>query len=394
MTSSKFLRADTLPSSFSFSPAKEQQQLPPSPTESESPTKSPRRRRPSYDFFPKGNNGSPRRMSHAVKPGYQYDIPKGPLPPSPPRHMTNYKSRKWGERISSMLPMLTSSSSATDLSSASIRRKPVGLSEHGKVSPTQTPPPPPYKEYDSSHSPPIDPLDTFVTADIERGLPPLSLSGGEFLFDDGDMVPSQAVLPQSATMPILRNEIPHSTWGVDERPQTASAAGPIVQSNSEAQLSPLQEPASRDGSPDGGIGDLGGPRKLRKNSASPKRPRANSYQPGPSIPVPGIRSSSTMPLSDLRGRSVSSHPTLSVTEISAPPSLPPPPVPRPSSRGPSPKNQSPNRGRLRKSWMPGGRSRSNSFEVSSPNAQMQAWIMTEEINSEYNPSFLKNAEKV
>lgn len=44
--------------------------------------------------------------------------------------------------------------------------------------------------------------------------------------------------------------------------------------------------------------------------------------------------------------------------------------------------------------MPGGRSRSNSIEVSSPNAKMQAWIMTDENTSEYNPTFLKNAEKV
>lgn len=44
--------------------------------------------------------------------------------------------------------------------------------------------------------------------------------------------------------------------------------------------------------------------------------------------------------------------------------------------------------------MPGGRSRSNSVEVSSPNAKMQAWIMTEESTSEYNSSFLRNAEKV
>ncbi|KAJ4164251.1 hypothetical protein LMH87_005932 [Akanthomyces muscarius] len=285
--------------------------------------------------------------------------------------------------------------STTDLSSASIRRKPVGLPEPGKLSPTETPPPPPYKEYDSKHSPPIDPLDTTANTGSERSTSPPPLSVDAFLFSNNNM------LPQSATMPILRTEIPHSALGIDEQPQIASATSSIAQSSYEAQLPPLQEiapqkPASRDGSPDEGAGDLRGPRKLRKNSGSPKRPRANSYQAGPSIAVPGLRSSSTMPLSDLRGRSVSSHPTLSVTEIGAPPSMPPPPIPRPSSRGPSPKrtNQSPNRGRLRKSWMPGGRSRSNSIEVSSPNAKMQAWIMTDENTSEYNPTFLKNAEKV
>ncbi|OAQ96475.1 hypothetical protein LLEC1_07926 [Akanthomyces lecanii] len=394
MTSSKSLRADMLPSSISLSlsPAK-QQQLPPSPPESESPTRSPRRRRPSYDFFPAHNGGSPRRTSHAVKP-IKYDLPKAPPPPSPPRHIAKNISRKWGERLSSLLPMLTSSSSATDLSSASIRRKPVGLPEPGKVSPTQTPPPPPYKEYDSKHSPPIDPLDITANTGSERGPSPPPLAGDATLFKNNNM------LPQSATMPILQTEIPHSALGIDEQPQIASATSPIAQPSYGAQLSPLPEttppkPAPRDGSPEG-AGELRGPRKLRKNSDTPKRPRANSYQAGPSIAVPGVRSSSTMPLYYLRGRSVSSHPTLSVTEIGAPPSMPPPPVPRPSSQGPSPKgtNQSPNRGRLRKSWMPGGRSRSNSIEVSSPSAKMQAWIMTDENTSEYDPTFLKNAEKV
>lgn len=395
MTSSKSLRADTLPSSISLSlsPAK-QQQLPPSSTESEGPTRSPRRRRPSYDFFPAQNDISPRRTSHAVKP-IKYDFPKAPLPPSPPKHTAKNKSRKWGERLSSLLPMLTSSSSATDLSSASIRRKPVGLPEPGKVSPTETPPPPPYKEYDLKHSPPIDPLETTVNTGPKRKPSPPLLPGDAILSSNNNM------LPQSATMPILRTEISPSALDIDEQPQIASATSPVGQSSYEAQLAPLQEitpqkPTSRNGSPEEGAGDLRGPRKLRKNSGSPKRPRANSYQAGPSIAVPGLRSSSTMPLSDLRGRSVSSHPTLSVTEIGAPPSMPPPPIPRPSSRGPSPKrtNQSPNRGRLRKSWMPGGRSRSNSMEVSSPNAKMQAWIMTDENTSEYNPALLKNAEKV
>ncbi|KAJ2967420.1 hypothetical protein NQ176_g9669 [Zarea fungicola] len=181
----------------------------------------------------------------------------------------------------------------------------------------------------------------------------------------------------------------------------ASIEGPLTASSSEGHLSPLQEPApeihpDRHGSVDEGTDELRGPRKLRKNSHSTARPRANSYQAGPSIPVPGIRPSITMPVAEARGRSVSSQPTLSVTEISAPPSMPPPPIPRPNSRVSSPKSatQSPSRGRIRKSWMPGGRSRSNSVEVSSPAMKMQAWIMTEESTSEYNPSFLTNADKV
>ncbi|XWW99785.1 hypothetical protein V2A60_007797 [Cordyceps javanica] len=296
--------------------------------------------------------------------------------------------------------MLTPSS-ATDLASASIRRKPVALSEPAKDSPTNTPPPP-YKEYESKISPPAAPTDITVSDDSERRLSSTpSLHGGEFLLTNSSMPPSQGWLAQSATMPILQTDIPHSALGIGEQPQLGNATGFIAQSSSEPQLSSLEEalpesPPSQDGSTDHSPRDLTGPRKLRKNSDTPSRPRANSHQPGPSIPLPGVRSSSTMPLPESRGRSVSSHPTLSVTDIGAPPSMPPPPVPRPPSRGVSPMgaNQSPNRGRLRKSWMPGGRSRSNSVEVSSSNAKMQAWIMTEENISEYNPSFLRNGEKV
>lgn len=414
MTSSKSFRASLLPSSISLSPAPKEPSPHPSPTKSDSPTRTTPRRKPSYDFFPNRSHASPRKTSNAVKQGLEYDTPKAPLPPSPPSNIANNKPRKWGERLSSLFPVLTTS--ATDpATSSSFRRKPVGIATTtDKVSPTETPPPPPYKEYDSKHSPPIDPLDTPATTDSDRGPSPPPISGSEFLLSNSTTLPSlnavpEAELPQSATMPILRTEIPHSALGIDERPEIASATAPLPGSASEAQLSSsFQETAppasvSRHGSTDEGTGELRGPRKLRKNSVSPRknsvspiRPRASSYQPAATIPVAGIRPSSTMPLGDLRGRSVSSHPTLSVTEIGAPPSMPPPPVPHPSSRGPSPKNRSrsPNRGRIRKSWMPGGRSRSNSIEVTSPHAKMQAWIMTEENTSEYNPAFLRNAEKV
>ncbi|KAM3562370.1 hypothetical protein MY1884_001869 [Beauveria asiatica] len=374
------------------------QQLPPSPAESESPTKSPVRRRPSHDLFPGRNLGSPTRTSQVVTPTDRHDLPRAPPSPSPPRNLTKTKARKWGQRLSTFLPLLTSS--APDLSSISIRRKPVSFSEHGKISPTETPPPP-YKEYDSNHSPPTDPLDTSFTADSGQGLASPPLSGGDFLLDNTHAFPAQADLPQSGIRPVVQTGIPHSELGMDEQPQIASATGPIVQPSSTAQALPHEETAAqeqpaRSSSPDEATGDLRGPRKLRKISDSAKRPRANSYQAGPSVPVPSIRPSSTMPIPELRGRSVSSQPTLSVTEIGATSSMPPPPVPRPSSRIASPKNvnQSPSRGRLRKSWMPGGRSRSNSVDVSSPSAKMQAWIMTDENNSEYNPSFLKKGEKV
>lgn len=419
MTSSKSLRASLLPSSISPSSVQRQHSPPPSPasTETDTPKRWTPPRKASYDFFPNRNRVSPRRACHAhahspVKPGIEYDLPKD-VPPSPPRDMTNNtttttKSRKWGERLSSLLPMLTSSPTGHSVSS-SIRRKPVALTTPDKVSPTETAtPPPPYDEHDLKPSPTLDPLDTPVTTDSERGPTPPSVSvsesnsGNDFRLSNGFALPPLSVdVLQSATMPILRTEMAHSALGIEEHPQIASATSSSPNADFESQVPVLQELApqgstSRNGSTDESSGELRGPRKLRKNSGSPKRPRANSYQPGPSVPLPGIRASSAMPPADMRGRSVSSHPNLSVTEVGAPPPMPPPPVPRPTSRGPSPKNgsQSPSRGRIRKSWMPGGRSRSNSVDVMSPAAKMQAWIMTEENTSEYNPSLLKNAEKV
>ena len=58
-------------------------------------------------------------------------------------------------------------------------------------------------------------------------------------------------------------------------------------------------------------------------------------------------------------------------------------------------SQSPSRGRRRRSWLPGGRSRSNSVEVTGKGQNTSyAWVMSDDTQAEYNPSFLKNGEKV
>lgn len=62
-----------------------------------------------------------------------------------------------------------------------------------------------------------------------------------------------------------------------------------------------------------------------------------------------------------------------------------------SSKGDA--SQSPTRGRLRRSWLPGGRSRSNSMDVSNTNTST-AWVLSDDTQAEYNASFLKNGEKV
>ncbi|KAH7493438.1 hypothetical protein FOMA001_g985 [Fusarium oxysporum f. sp. matthiolae] len=62
-----------------------------------------------------------------------------------------------------------------------------------------------------------------------------------------------------------------------------------------------------------------------------------------------------------------------------------------SSKGDA--SQSPTRGRLRRSWLPGGRSRSNSMDVSNTSTST-AWVLSDDTQAEYNASFLKNGEKV
>ncbi|TQS32856.1 hypothetical protein Golomagni_06817, partial [Golovinomyces magnicellulatus] len=94
----------------------------------------------------------------------------------------------------------------------------------------------------------------------------------------------------------------------------------------------------------------------------------------------------------LRGRTVSSHPTVAITDTNGD-QEPIPSLPSPHKASPQSASQSPSRGRIR-SWMPGGgRSRSNSIDVSQT-SNMQAWIMSEDQPTEYNTSFLNNGEKV
>lgn len=294
-------------------------------------------------------------------------------------------SKYWNDRVSSLLPTLITSSTDPYL----IQRKPLAIE---KSPPVNTPPPPPYNEHESKPS-----FDTMV--EEPESCSPLTDS----------TAPSEN--SPSLGVPLLQTKIPVANFWDDDTTSPTShrlpslpvelpAAVPVempVNFDREETPKTIQLDGSRNGSTDSGSDtSFTGRRKLRKDSPASRR-GSNSYQSS-KIPPPqlGIKARAIGPNSKPRGRSVSSHPTVAVTDMS-PVSIPVPPIPAPRASSAQPSNQSPSRGRVRRSWMPGSRSRSTSMEVSQALGSMpssQAWVMGEENRSDYNTSFLKNAEKV
>ncbi|KAL6873121.1 hypothetical protein J3F83DRAFT_602051 [Trichoderma novae-zelandiae] len=115
------------------------------------------------------------------------------------------------------------------------------------------------------------------------------------------------------------------------------------------------------------------------------RPRSISFsQRQDSLPpIQVLKTRQTAPLPEPRGRSVSARVNSTIMEgsrLSTAANL------RPVSGI----SQSPTRRKLRRSWMP-GRSRSNSMDASH---KLAAWVISEDNQTEYNTTFLKNGEKV
>jgi hypothetical protein len=395
MASSKSFRASIFPSSFSLSALRTSTHADDATADdshSYSPSRSKPRRKQSFDLIrPHRQHPSSRRPStsavqlqrlhHASQ--YEsdpYSYPGSETVASCPSCPISLKSRTWGDRTSSLPPSLTTSQTDVNL----IQRKPVGAVK-GSPTDTTTPPPPPphYREHDPKALPTL-PYEVYDAPPPERR--PSTPSTNNY-----------SNFHLSSSVPILQTEVPPSALGIDQNPRTSSLIKSPFESTHHQTMKSEQESDAAGGRQRRDSVDTSTlPKKLRKSSAESKRPRSNSYQVSPAgTPQLGVRSSQTMTLSERKGRSVSSHPLLSVTDPAGTPSLPPP---QPASRGSSPRSnasnsQSPTRGRVRRSWMPGGRSRSNSGEVGQKHA-MQAWVMTEESTSEYNTTFLKNGEKV
>lgn len=212
------------------------------------------------------------------------------------------------------------------------------------------------------------------------------------------------VSPAESLSSSSRNS-PKSAPGLDgplgSRPKTASAwivaPTPTPWDKKRAVLAkqqPLPQLAPPKATPNDAADGPAEPRstaKLRKGSAQPKD-RRNSLQVLQSGPPTGPQARQRSPNPDPRGRSVSAQPSPEKRRPAGVKGVSPvPPKPRPASSGGS---QSPTRGRLRRSWLPGPRSRSSSRDGRSAKAGAGAWILTEENQAEYWPGFLKNGEKV
>ncbi|KAI3337864.1 hypothetical protein F4824DRAFT_461999 [Ustulina deusta] len=134
--------------------------------------------------------------------------------------------------------------------------------------------------------------------------------------------------------------------------------------------------------------------KQRKHRSSSVHASPQSHARSPS----GLMPQQSPPPSDDRVRSSSAHPTTARSLAEHENRVVPPPVaatavarPGSSNGSQSPTRDSERRGRPRKSWLPGGRSRSQSTDTRRQDVAA-AWILGQ--NSDYNTAFLANSEKV
>ncbi|KAK6841920.1 hypothetical protein PG987_002780 [Apiospora arundinis] len=136
------------------------------------------------------------------------------------------------------------------------------------------------------------------------------------------------------------------------------------------------------------------PAKLTKRNTSAQRSRRNSMQDGAHqrtcqspasrpVPCPGRSGKECLGPASPERRSTLGVSATTPTLTSRPGS---------SNGSQSPPRDADKRGRLRKSWLPGGRSRSNSVDVKNSKGA-SAWILGQ-TNTDYNTSILTNGEKV
>lgn len=227
-----------------------------------------------------------------------------------------------------------------------IHRKPVGPQP-----PAGAPPPPPYR----IHNPP-------TSSDIPAGIRHAPTAPNLSSIDSTPAEPKRTTLTKQA--PPLK---PSSR-----------------RSSVNAEASYLADA--------GYLSDNGSPRTRRESNDAGRR-RSGSYQsPRPAkggYPEPLTKASQTMPTDDARGRSVSAQVPGTTRRTSSSANR--------VTSSPAHPGQSPSRGRLRRSWLPGGRSRSNSIDPlrgQGPSEKSFAWVMSDGSNAEYNHSFLASGDKV
>ncbi|KAJ4130989.1 hypothetical protein NW768_006528 [Fusarium equiseti] len=369
---------------------------------------------PSEPEEPVPQNDRPRSAEQKTLRKRTDSAPKVSLPKShsttnlAPSKSTNRMSRFWGNRLSSFLPSLVVPSESEE--SPTPKAVPIPPAPAAPSAPAATAADSPVPTKSSS------PTDTSTTTNT-AGTPPTTVDDSasstthsiieptiRMQNEYHDAVPYQhhgQRQPGQAGSPPSPDSIP--TRGSDSlddqlspNPQIMAPIPPspevhrATMSPQEPNMPPPPIPTSASDNLHNGGG------KLRKENPA-ARTRSGSLNHAPSNSFGGgeiqaLKTRTTSPAPD-RGRRASSvqspnnrNSNTKSRIVSTPLAIRPG-----SSKGEA--SQSPTRGRLRRSWLPGGRSRSNSIDVSNANTST-AWVLSDDTQAEYNASFLKNGEKV
>ncbi|KHN99923.1 uncharacterized protein MAM_01847 [Metarhizium album ARSEF 1941] len=313
--------------------------------------------------------------------------PPAASPTQPPPNTRLRKSRSWGHRISSFVPLLTPDTADTHLG----YRKSVALSN--MMSPQTPPPPPPYVASE---------VEDEASSSRKKSKPIRSLgaSGNDVAALHLQESPRAQTRPKARPVPPIPESEPPKipefaiSLSDDQTPEilVPTPPSPDLQYVALTKQEPAAQPGAwtdSDAAANRNEAQKQKQPKLQKETRKP-RPRSNSlFQPKVPEPQPSINvhPRQTSPMSEPRGRRSVSGQTSLAPSGSA--SL------APNSRSASSHDgsRSPTRVKLRRSWLPGGARPRSESEVTN-SVKPEAWIMSEETRVEYNPSFLKNGEKV
>lgn len=282
------------------------------------------------------------------------------MAPSPPNELSEEqqalpqarrrKSKTWTARMSALLPTLITNS-------PDFQRKPLPPSPAGHA------PPVPYRVHDRP-----------ATAETPVGIRQVS-----------------AEVPNPST--------PDSISTADSKRSTLTKQAPLPKSSSR-RSSLAQDVAYL--AEAGYLSDNPSPSRLKKENPDQGRRRSGSLQQSDlkgAYPEPRMKAQHPAHVDDARGRSVSAQVPSAARASNSGTRVTSSPVHHVATSSIGSAGQSPTRGRLRRSWMPGKRSRSNSVDPSGKTKSKNkgktvAWVMSDESNAEYNHAFLINGEKV
>ncbi|KAI8282197.1 hypothetical protein K4K59_008022 [Colletotrichum sp. SAR11_240] len=326
---------------------------------------------------------------------------------APTRPPNNRKSRSWGNRLSALFPSLIVQ--PTDQPAhppppppqlqqqVPIHRKP--LPDDSPTSPSDSAP-----SYHTSENPTVRPV---TSSGLGLGIAP---PDAESFDPQPPSAPTDAPPPVPSRIPAPLDSEAISSAQVEQplvsppepptptTPSTMAAPLPPQQApppvpaklRKEKNL-PTPPPIPADNthlpSPRAVSGpEVVSPGKLRKENNEPRKRSSSFHQARRgSMAFLGLRSTSPGP--DSRGRSTSAQPPGGRTNTGSSAAN--------DSTGSGSPTRDERRGRLRRSWLPGGgRSRSNSQDVTGKSQNSQAWVLSQDTVGDYNTSFLLNAEKV